>query len=71
MWIFSKSFGLLYSVALLAGMLCGTFWATVAPVAADVAGLSEVPSTLSVVLFCMVVPTICKFETIGLARYLS
>ncbi|KAL8824546.1 MAG: hypothetical protein Q9191_004980 [Dirinaria sp. TL-2023a] len=42
-WIFSKSFGLLCFFAIVAGMLCGTFWATVAPVGADVAGLSEVP----------------------------
>ena len=59
-WIFSKSFGSLCFFAILAGTLCGTFWATVAPVGADVAGLSEVPSTLSVVLFCMAVPTTCK-----------
>ena len=62
-WIFSKSFGSLCFFAILAGTLCGTFWATVAPVGADVAGLSEVPSTLSVVLFCMVVPTTCKPPT--------
>lgn len=65
-WIFSKSFGLLCFFAIIAGMLCGTFWATVAPVGADVAGLSEVPSTLSVVLFCMVLPTTFA-EPIGLA----
>lgn len=61
-WIFSKSFGSVCFFALLAGMLCGTFWAAVAPVGADVAGLSEVPSTLSVVLFCMVLPTTCKSD---------
>ena len=59
-WIFSKSFGSLCFFAIVAGMLCGTFWASVAPIGADVAGLSEVPSTLSVVLFCMTVPTTCK-----------
>ncbi|KAI4212943.1 MAG: hypothetical protein LQ351_004469 [Letrouitia transgressa] len=65
-WIFSKNFGSVCFFALLAGMLCGTFWATVAPIGADVAGLSEVPSTLSVVLFCMVLPTTFA-EPIGLA----
>ena len=59
-WIFSKSFGSLCFFAIVAGILCGTFWAAVAPIGADVAGLSEVPSTLSVVLFCMTVPTTCK-----------
>ena len=63
-WIFSKSFGSLCFFAILAGMLCGTFWATVAPIGADVAGLSEVPSTLSVVLFCMAVPNTCKSHII-------
>ncbi|KAM0805677.1 MFS transporter-like protein [Usnea florida] len=65
-WIFSKSFGSLCFFAIVAGMLCGTFWASIAPIGADVAGLSEVPSTLSVVLFCMAVPTTFA-EPIGLA----
>ena len=59
-WVFAKSFGVLCLFASLAGMVCGTFWATVAPVAADIAGLSELPSTLSIVLVLMVVPTTCK-----------
>ena len=59
-WIFAKSFGLLCLFAILAGTVCGTFWVSVAPVAADVAGLSELPSTLSIVLLSMVVPTTCK-----------
>ena len=63
-WIFSKSFASLCFFAIVAGMLCGTFWATVAPIGAEVAGLSEVPSTLSVVLFCMAVPTTCKSHTV-------
>ena len=63
-WIFSTSFGSLCFFAILAGMLCGTFWANVAPIGADIAGLSEVPSTLSVVLFCMAVPTTCKSDMI-------
>ena len=46
--------------ALLSGIVCGTFWATLAPVGADVAGLSELPSTLSVILFLMVSPTTCE-----------
>ena len=59
-WIFAKSFAVLCLFAILAGLVCGTFWATVAPVPADVAGLSELPSTLTIVLFLMVVPTTCK-----------
>lgn len=59
-WIFAKSFAVLCLFAVLAGMVCGAFWATVAPVAADVTGLSELPSTLSIVLVLMVVPATCK-----------
>ena len=71
-WIFSKSFGSLCFFAIVAGMLCGTFWAAVAPIGADVAGLSEVPSTLSVVLFCMTVPTTCESHmTISMSTFLS
>ncbi|MDI1488114.1 MAG: hypothetical protein OHK93_007388 [Ramalina farinacea] len=55
-WIFAKSFAVLCFFAVLAGMVCGAFWATVAPVAADVTGLSELPSTLSIVLVLMVIP---------------
>ena len=58
-WIFAKSFAVLCFFAVLAGMVCGAFWATVAPVAADVTGLSELPSTLSIVLVLMVVPATC------------
>ena len=59
-WIFAKSFGVLCFFAILAGMVCGAFWATIAPVAADVTGLSELPSTLSIVLVLMVIPATCK-----------
>ena len=58
-WIFAKSFEVLCFFAVLAGMVCGAFWATVAPVAADVTGLSELPSTLSIVLVLMVIPATC------------
>ena len=59
-WIFSKSFGSLCFFAIVTGIPCGTFWASVAPVGADVAGHSEVPSILSVVLFYMTVLTTCR-----------
>ena len=59
-WIFATNFAVLCLFAVLAGMVCGTFWSTIAPVGADIAGLSELPSTLSIVLVLMVVPTTCK-----------
>ncbi|KUJ06752.1 MFS general substrate transporter [Mollisia scopiformis] len=68
-WIFAKSFGVLCFFAILAGLVCGTFWATVAPVVAEVSGLSEVPSTLSIVLVLMVVPTtFAESIALGLRR---
>lgn len=59
-WIFAKNFPVLCLFAILAGMVCGTFWSTIAPVGVDVAGLKELPSTLSIVLVLMVFPTTCE-----------
>lgn len=62
-WIFAKNFAVLCLFATLAGTVCGTFWSTIAPVGVDVAGLKELPSTLSMVLLIMVVPTTCELTT--------
>lgn len=59
-WIFAKSFGVLCFFAVLAGMVCGTFWSTVGPVGAEVVGLRELPSALSVLFIMMVLPATCK-----------
>ena len=65
LWIFAKSFAVLCFFAIPAGMVCGAFWVTVAPVAADVTGLSKLPSTLSIVMVLMVIPATCKSVTIS------
>lgn len=62
-WIFAKNFAVLCFFAILAGTVCGTFWSTIAPVGADVAGLKELPSTLSIVLMLMVLPTTCELTS--------
>lgn len=62
-WIFAKNFTVLCLFATLVGTVCGTFWSTIAPIGVDVAGLKELPSTLSIVLMLMVLPTTCKSTT--------
>ncbi|QSZ29068.1 hypothetical protein DSL72_003578 [Monilinia vaccinii-corymbosi] len=64
-WIFAKSFGVLVFFALIVGTVSGTFWATAAPVSAEVVGLKVLPSALSITWLVLVIP--CTFaEPIGL-----
>ncbi|KAL9083960.1 MAG: hypothetical protein Q9165_008303 [Trypethelium subeluteriae] len=56
-WIFAKSYGVLIFFALIAGSVAGTFWATAAPVTAEVMGLKNVPAALSIVWLWLVIPT--------------
>ncbi|THV49012.1 hypothetical protein BGAL_0216g00160 [Botrytis galanthina] len=64
-WIFAKSYGVLIFFALIVGTVSGTFWATVAPVGAEVVGLKVLPSALSIIWLVLVIP--CTFsEPIGL-----
>ncbi|KAL8859414.1 MAG: hypothetical protein Q9178_004092 [Gyalolechia marmorata] len=56
-WIFAKSFGVLIFFSLLVGTVSGTFWTTIAPVEAEVVGLKELPSALSLVWLVLVLPT--------------
>ncbi|TVY80782.1 putative transporter MCH2 [Lachnellula suecica] len=56
-WTFAKSFGLLCFFALLAGTVCGTFWSTVVPVGAEIVGLKDLPSALSIAFMMMMFPT--------------
>ncbi|GAB7357104.1 hypothetical protein MBLNU459_g7909t2 [Dothideomycetes sp. NU459] len=64
-WIPATAYGVLIFYALLAGMTIGTFWMTIAPLAAEVAGLKEVPSLLSLTWLSIVLPTAFA-EVIGL-----
>ena len=59
-WIFAKSFGVLIFFALIGGTVAGTFWTTIAPVGAEVVGLTELPSALSITWLFLVLPTTCK-----------
>ena len=63
-WIFAKSFGVLVFFALFVGTVAGTFWTTIGPVGAEVVGLKELPSALSIVWIVLVLPTTCKSITV-------
>ncbi|MCJ1394039.1 Tubulin beta chain (Beta tubulin) [Xylographa bjoerkii] len=56
-WTFAKSFGVLIFFALIGGTVAGTFWTTIAPVGAEVVGLKELPSALSITWLVLVLPT--------------
>ena len=61
-WIFAKSFGVLIFFAIIAGTVAGTFWTTIGPVGAEVVGLKELPSALSLVWIVLVLPTTCMLH---------
>jgi MFS family permease len=65
-WIFSKSYGVLIFFAILVGTVSGTFWTMISPVAAEVVGLVELPSALSITWLSLVIPTTFA-EAIALA----
>ena len=67
-WIFAKSFGVLVFFAIIVGTVAGTFWTTIGPVGAEVVGLKELPSALSIVWVFLALPTTCEFklETVSL-----
>jgi MFS family permease len=56
-WIPAKGMGLLSFFAIVGGALSGTFWATIAPVGAEIVGLKDLPAALSITWVVMVPPT--------------
>lgn len=56
-WIPCNSYGVLIFFALLSGASIGAFWMTIAPLAAEVAGIKEVASLLSLCWLSIVLPT--------------
>ncbi|KAF7190756.1 putative transporter MCH2 [Pseudocercospora fuligena] len=66
-WIPGTSYGVLVFFALFIGATIGTFWATIGPLCAEVAGLAEVPSFLSLQWLTTVLP--CTFAEV-VALYL-
>ena len=68
LWTLAKSYGLLLLFAILAGSACGTFWATVAPVGAEVSNLKELPNILGMLWLVLVIPTTCELMRPGTFR---
>jgi MFS family permease len=59
-WVFTTSYGVLIFFAASAGIVAGVYWTTIAPVGAEVVGLRELPSALSITWLVLVLPTTCK-----------
>lgn len=56
-WIFARSMGVICFFAVLVGTVSGTYWATVSPVLAEILGLRDLPSGLSINWLTLVAPT--------------
>ncbi|KEF56497.1 uncharacterized protein A1O9_06684, partial [Exophiala aquamarina CBS 119918] len=76
-WTSATTYSVLLVFAFLGGTVCGTFWAMLAPLLADVLGLKLLPASLSIVWFTIVVPTTfgepiaLKLRRTGAPKYLS
>lgn len=57
-WINALDYGALLSFGLVVGMIFGVYWATVAPVSAEVVELRDLPSMLSLVWLTDVTPSL-------------
>ncbi|KAH6900507.1 major facilitator superfamily domain-containing protein [Thelonectria olida] len=60
LWINGGVFGVLILFTIVGGAVAGTFWATIAPVTAEVVGLADVPAALNLVWLVIVLP--CTFS---------
>ncbi|KAE8152139.1 MFS transporter [Aspergillus avenaceus] len=56
-WIFARTMGVVCFFAVLVGTVAGTYWATVTPVLAEILGLRDLPSGLSITWLVLVPPT--------------
>ncbi|KAJ9251065.1 hypothetical protein DTO207G8_5618 [Paecilomyces variotii] len=65
-WIFATNMGVLCFFAIIVGPVAGTYWATVSSVLAEIIGLKELPSGLSITWITLVPPTTVA-EAIALA----
>ncbi|KAL2049725.1 hypothetical protein ABVK25_010066 [Lepraria finkii] len=56
-WLPAGSYGVTIFFAIVVGAILGVFWMTAAPICVEVAGLAELPSTLSLTWMSVVLPT--------------
>jgi MFS family permease len=59
-WINTHTYGLLIFYSLVGGTVAGTYWAVVAPVTAEVIGLKNLPSALSITWLSLTFSTLCR-----------
>ncbi|CAF9928250.1 hypothetical protein IMSHALPRED_007419 [Imshaugia aleurites] len=64
-WIPARSFGVTVLFALVSGAILGVFWVTVGPICAEIVGLQQLQSLLSISWLTIVLPTLFS-ETIAL-----
>ncbi|KAK3187171.1 hypothetical protein K4F52_004075 [Lecanicillium sp. MT-2017a] len=64
-WINAKVYGVLIFFSIICGTVAGTFWATIAPVTAEVVGLKDVASALNL-LWLSIIPPATFSEPIAL-----
>lgn len=57
LWIPAKTYAVLLVFAITSGTAAGTFWCCVTPVMTEVVGLQRLPSTFSMILLQLVLPT--------------
>ncbi|KAJ0426779.1 monocarboxylate transporter [Aspergillus carlsbadensis] len=55
-WVNAHNFGVLILFAISEGLVAGNFWATIAPLVAEVLGIDKVPSGMNLVWLSIVVP---------------
>lgn len=67
-WIFARSMGVICFFAVLVGTVSGTYWTTVSPVLAEILGLRDLPSGLSITWLTLVPPTTVS-EAIALVMH--
>jgi MFS family permease len=56
-WVNAQNFGVLVFFALAEGLVAGNFWATIAPLVAEVLGIGKVPCGMNLVWLSIVVPS--------------
>lgn len=57
LWVVSRCYGVLITFAVIEGIFAGTFWATIAPVMAEVVGLQDASSGLNLMWLMLVIPS--------------
>jgi hypothetical protein len=59
-WTNTKNYGVLIFFVLVEGLVAGNFWATIAPLVAEVVGLENVPCGLNLIWLVIAIP--CTFS---------